>query len=152
MNDPVRQARSRASRLRELTAVGYTDAEIGDILGAHRRTVRTWRCAAGILPGLVQVPAAFPHGTPTGYRRGCRDDCCKTPTLVAQRALRGLRQRDTMRTAVHALDPWTPADDAVVMTLPVLAAAYALGRTYLGVDARRTVLRDRSKTQRRTTE
>lgn len=131
---------ARTRKLRELTATGYTDPEIADVFGVSKRTVRTWRKAAGIPCGLSQVPMQPRHGTPAGYRSGCRDVCCRAPHIAAQRERREERQRDTARTASHAFDRWTPADDAVVMTRPALDAAYALGRTYLAVLARRASL------------
>lgn len=131
----------RTKLLRELCATGYSNAEIGEQLGASARTVQRWRAMAGIPSTWTPETADLVHGTETGHRHhGCTCTRCTNAAAAAQARRVAKLQRETAKTARRHLDPWTPGDDAVVLMHPAYDAAIALGRTYAAVRTRRARL------------
>ena len=125
-------------KVRELAATGYSDPEIGAQLGVSARTVLRWRQDAGIESMWVATRKETQHGTESGYRtHGCRCLPCRTANSRATAERQDAYQRETSRTATRHLEPWSPADDAVLLTRSAYDAALVLQRTYYSVRNRR---------------
>lgn len=131
-------------QLRQLVAAGYSDADVAARLGVSSRTVLRWRAAAGIASQWRPEPAK--HGT-----RSCAANGCQRPECLAAaaRAVREyLRRKNAETPAARRYEPWTPADDELLLDDTrgtVLDRALLLQRSYGACLQRRRILTRRRR-------
>lgn len=130
-------------KLRELVAEGLSDPAIAAQLGLSARTILRRRHALGI--GSEWAPPLPPHGTARRYGRPhkCRCRSCTKANTEAVREWRDAMQRVTTPHARKSAEPWTPADDQLLLDNELSTAALAreLGRSYDATRKRRERLR-----------
>lgn len=124
----------------ELVNAGLSDREIADKVGVVARTVLRWRARHGLASRWT--PPVPPHGTIGRYKHhACRCTPCRAAN-AADHALRvNTLNRRTAATASRSYEPWTPAEDAVVLAHRPVESATLLGRSWSACRARRDHLR-----------
>lgn len=130
-------------RLRQLVEQGLSDPAIAAVMSLSARTVLRRRHRLGI--GSQWLPPKPPHGTTTRYGKphNCRCRNCTEANTEAMRAWREAQQRVTVPHAHKSSDPWSPAEDALLLDSRLSTAALAreLGRSYDATRKRRDRLR-----------
>jgi len=80
---------------------------------------------------------------PDGLYAQCKD-CKHTPRRRKQiNEVRAQAHAASRKTAKHVGEPWSPAEDKLVLTLPFKESAARTGRTYWSVAQRRYRLRNK---------
>jgi hypothetical protein len=125
----------------ERVAEGKSDAELAEVYGVTDRTILRWRQRDGLASQWGREAA---HGGLTRYRKGCRCDRCAQANRDAQAEFRRHAQKVTGPRAARGGMPWTPEEDALLMSPEggsAMAKAIQLRRTYSSVANRLNVLR-----------
>ena len=125
-------------KLAELASEGLSDRELAEIFACNPRTILRRRQDHGI--ASQWTPPGAPHGTTSRYRAGCRCEPCTVANAASARAYNHRLQQASA--AAHSFgEPWTTAEDAVLLEIGAARASKRLGRTYFACSNRLERLR-----------
>ena len=125
-------------KLAELASEGLSDRELAEIFSCDPRTILRRRQAHGI--ASQWTPRGASHGTLSRYRAGCRCEPCTVANASYFRAY-GRRLQQASAAAHSFGEPWTTAEDAVLLEIGASRASRRLGRTYFACTNRLARLR-----------
>lgn len=128
------------AELRQLVAAGYSDQQIADRCGVTARTVLRWRKRHQLVSQWT--PDLAPCGTEAAYARGHRDpECQRAHALYVADYI--ARVNASTPSTSRARQPWTPAEDRVLLSRDgtLQSRARQLGRTYAAAKRRLDHLR-----------
>ena len=114
-------------KLAELASEGLSDRELAEVFSCDPRTILRRRRDYGI--ASQWTPPGASHGTLSRYRAGCRCEPCTVANSAYARAYTHRLQKASA--AAHSFgEPWTTAEDAVLLEIGASRASKRLGRTY----------------------
>ena len=114
-------------KLAELASEGLSDRELAEVFSCDPRTILRRRQDHGI--ASQWTPPRAPHGSLARYRAGCRcEPCTVVNSAYARTYTHRLQQASA---AAHSFgEPWTTAEDAVLLEIGASRTSKRLGRTY----------------------
>lgn len=122
-------------KLAELASEGLSDRELAEIFACDPRTILRRRQDHGI--ASQWTPPS--HGL-SRYRAGCRCEPCKAANAAYARAYTHRLQQASA--AAHSFgEPWTTAEEAILLEIGASRASKRLGRTYFACTNRLARLR-----------
>ena len=125
-------------KLAELASEGLSDRELAEIFACDPRTILRRRQDHGI--ASQWTPPGASHGTLSRYRAGCRCEPCTVANAAYARAYTHRLQQASA--AAHSFgDPWTTAEEAILLEIGASRASKRLGRTYFACTNRLARLR-----------
>lgn len=114
-------------KLAELASEGLSDRELAEVFSCDPRTILRRRQDHGI--ASQWTPPRASHGSLSRYRAGCRCEPCTVANSAYARAY--IHRLQQASAAAHSFgEPWTTAEDAVLLEIGASRASKRLGRTY----------------------
>lgn len=125
-------------KLAELVSEGLSDRELAEVFSCDPRTILRRRQDHGI--ASQWTPPGASHGTLSRYRAGCRCEPCTVANSAYARAY--TRRLQQASAAAHSFgEPWTTAEEAILLEIGASRASKCLGRTYFACTNRLERLR-----------
>lgn len=114
-------------KLAELASEGLSDRELAEVFACDPRTILRRRQDHGI--ASQWTPPRAPHGSLCRYRAGCRCEPCTVANSAYARAY--IHRLQQASAAAHSFgEPWSTAEEAVLLEVGASRASKRLGRTY----------------------